>query len=541
MINNIEDYFDYLINNYNLNKTYRNYITFAYLFFFTRESFFWIILLTQQSKLQDKEKMLKVVYTVMSILILAFILENLYLKYKTLLLVSLNEVHLKNMFKMLINSNKSEVLRLNLVEQFMYIESVKQGLDSIVQKKKTNIVILVSSITVLLVSRRINIYLIGGLLLLFNGISLKMQDLDIKKEEQLTQNNTELINKIRNYFIESKQKVLNNTFNRDFCLSLFRNYYNNNLQLVNIENKVNTFNSIIVILITGVVVLSKYKTSSIFDIIVYLLIVYDLDFLVDTIFELYKINKSIPRYNLHLNLLLQNKRIINNPLSKGSEIVPIQTDINSIEIIDLENKLPRLLLGKLFTLKSGDCILVEGKTGQGKTTFFKFLKNIEVPDSLQAKIDGELVYNFGGISDRVYFTIQNNKILYDENLIDYISNHNTKPNLELINKLINIVQMTHIFKGQKDEIIDTNKLSGGELMRISLCQTLYEIVEGDYRVVLFDEIDVNLDNKTAISIFGSICELLKDKILLFIVHNEEIKSYFSKSINVEDNTLKSNF
>ena len=61
----------------------------------------------------------------------------------------------------------------------------------------------------------------------------------------------------------------------------------------NIENDVNTYNSLAVLIITLFIVFYKYKTSSVIDIIIYLFIVYDLDHLIDHIFELYKILKYL--------------------------------------------------------------------------------------------------------------------------------------------------------------------------------------------------------------------------------------------------------
>ena len=78
-------------------------------------------------------------------------------------------------------------------------------------------------------------------------------------------------------------------------------------------------------------------------------------------------------------------------------------------------------------------------------------------------------------------------------------------------------------------------------MRLGLCQSLYHILSQEYDIILFDEIDVNLDLNTATKIFGNIFSLLKDKILFFIVHNEEIKPYFKKQIIFYNHTLHPNF
>lgn len=530
----LEKYFHYLIKEYQLQKIFNNFTTFLWLFTITRESFFWIILLTQQSKLEDKELLKKLVYALFSILILSVIFENLYLKYKTKLLVSLNESHLKYSFKLINNCSKSELLSLNLVEQFMYIESVKAGLDSLVQRYKVNSTILVSVVTVLIASRRISVCLVAGMLVVFNGIVLQIEKSSVEREQKLSEDNIELINSIRNYFVESKQKVVNNLFNNEYCLSQFKKYFSNNLELAAIENNVNSYNSIVVLVITLFVVLYKYKQSTLFDVLVYLLIVYDLDFLVDAIFESYKINKNLSRYSIHLELFMQNKNIEN--IIPGPKI-----DIKSLVISDLYNNKPNLTLTKPINIAKGDIILCEGRTGQGKTTFFKFIKGIEQPSEVKAIINGDNSTSLLPLRNNVFFTIQNNKILYDDLLYSYISNQRPNPNVERIKSLLALVEMNHIFYGDRNETIQTSILSGGELMRISLCQTLYEIMEGDYSIILFDEIDVNLDNRTAFKIFSGIVEMFKDKILLFIVHNEDLKVKFSKKLTFANNTIEPNF
>ena len=58
----ISDYFDFLIKKYDLNRIYLKFMIYLYLFIFIRETFFWIIILTSQSKLQDKDLMLKIIF-----------------------------------------------------------------------------------------------------------------------------------------------------------------------------------------------------------------------------------------------------------------------------------------------------------------------------------------------------------------------------------------------------------------------------------------------------------------------------------------------
>ena len=121
-----------------------------------------------------------------------------------------------------------------------------------------------------------------------------------------------------------------------------------------------------------------------------------------------------------------------------------------------------------------------------------------------------------------------------------MSNHQKTPDIKLIQDLIPIVCLDHIFSG-KNETIHVDKLSGGEQMRLTLLQTLYNIIKGDYDIILFDEIDVNLDHNTSQKIFENILNYFQDKILFFIVHNEELKPLFSKTIIFQNNVLTPNF
>jgi ABC-type transport system involved in cytochrome bd biosynthesis fused ATPase/permease subunit len=533
----LESYFHFLIKEYNINNTFNSFQSFLWLFSISRESFFWIILLVQQQKLEDKQLLRKLIYILFGILIVSVIFENLYLKYKTRLLVALNEAHLRYCFNLINNCDKSELLSLNLVEQFMYIESVKAGLDSIVQRYKVNSSILVSSVTVLISARRISVCLVAGMLIVFNGIVLQIEKSSVEREQKLSEENTELNNSIRNYFVESKQKIVNNLYNNEYCSSQFKSYFNNNLELAKIENNINSYNSIVVLAITLFVVLYKYKEATLFDILVYLLIVYDLDFLIDAIFESYKINKSLTKYSQHLEMLLQNKNI-------SEEINVDKIVVNTLSINSLYNSRPNLTLTKPITFNKGDIILCEGRTGQGKTTFFKFLKSIQLPSEIEVDINGSsdtTEKSLVSLRNSTFFTIQNNKILYDDLLYDYISNHRNKPDIDRIKRLLALVEMTHIFDGNTNMMIETSVLSGGELMRISMCQTLYEIIEGDYSIILFDELDVNLDNRTAFKIFNEIIGMFNDKILFFIVHNEDLKSRFIKRLTFANNMVEPNF
>jgi ABC-type transport system involved in cytochrome bd biosynthesis fused ATPase/permease subunit len=531
----ITEYFHFLINKYSLKDLYYKFIIFYFLFIFTRESFFWTIILTTQNNVQDKKKMFKIIVTLFSILAIAIIFENISSKLKVKLECALNECHLEYSISYLNNLKGNDVLKMNLVEQFNNIEIIKGGLSNKIQELSLIMIIIATFITVLISSRRINVILVGSLIIFFNSLIYFSQKKNISLENDLNEENTENINKIRNYILESKQKIINKNFNFLYCQNLFKKYICNSMSLVKIENNINTYNGLLVLITTLLIVAFKYKTSSILDIFVYLLIVYDLDYFVDSLFNYYKVSKALTKANISLSNFFSGNNDERKEYNKFEKI-------DSMDIIKLENNIPSLSISQPLHFVRGDRVLCNGQSGEGKTTFFKFLKNIETPDKATYIINKEKEFtSFKEISCKIFITIQNNKPLYNEKLYNFITNFEEKPNINQIKELLKCVSLEHIFTGEKDQEIVIENLSGGEQMRLGLCQSLYHILSQDYQIILFDEIDVNLDLTTASKIFENIFHKLKDKILFFIVHNEELKPYFKKQIIFYNHILHPNF
>jgi len=54
----------------------------------------------------------------------------------------------------------------------------------------------------------------------------------------------------------------------------------------------------------------------------------------------------------------------------------------------------------------------------------------------------------------------------------------------------------------------------------------------NYNILLFDEIDENLNDQLAQEICNNLRDIFKDKIILYITHNEKVKKLFSKKFLV---------
>lgn len=531
----IQEYYNFLIKKYKLQGEYNKFLYSMIIALYVRESFFWLILISTQNRIEDKDKLVKIIVTGFVILGIASFLEVIYQKQKTKLLNQLNKVHLDYSINYLLNLDKEKVLNMNMVEQFNYIETVKLGLDNITEKTILLTGISAVTITVLISLRRVNVLLIIGLLSFFNILIYNIQKKNITLEEDLTEENNELINQIRNYIVDSKQKIINNNFNKKHCEQLFKGYVSNSSKLSKIQNSVKSYNSIMIILIILIVICTKYKTSSIIDIFLYLMIIYDLDLFVGYLFELYKNQKSYTKINLQLGLLFSE----NVKKKKSIE----EVEIKSLVIEKLINeKDPILYLTKPVNILKGETILCNGNSGEGKTTFFKYLKNIKQPKEVSLIVNDDQKFDsFEVISNKVYFTIQSNKPAFDQYLYDYITNFSKNVDKEKVKECLKAVVLDHLFSGDENKMVIIESLSGGERIRLALAQTLYQISKSGCDIILFDEIDSNLDITTGKMILNNIISMFQDKIKFFIIHSNELKDLINKQLAFKDGNITPNF
>jgi ABC-type transport system involved in cytochrome bd biosynthesis fused ATPase/permease subunit len=157
-------------------------------------------------------------------------------------------------------------------------------------------------------------------------------------------------------------------------------------------------------------------------------------------------------------------------------------------------------------------------------------KGIVKPEILQIEP------NINMIAANTYLTLPNHKSLYDGTLYDIISNYNKKPNSRLIKYAVEVSKMDHRLDNNK--IINIEKLSGGERIRLIIARLIYSIKTGNYSILLFDEIDENLNDVLALEIAKNMLEIFNDKIILYVTHNEKVKELFKKRIFVDKGIIQ---
>jgi ABC-type lipoprotein export system ATPase subunit len=250
--------------------------------------------------------------------------------------------------------------------------------------------------------------------------------------------------------------------------------------------------------------------------------VYDIEYTTDKIITYYKnkymINKMQFRLD-YLNKFIPQNIYINSYFEKIKTII-IEPFINNLPLLINKNKL---------IINENEHILLSGASGSGKTSLLYLLKGI-------IKINNLTIFPpIDIINNQSYLTLSNYKSIYNGNLYDIITNFNLNPNIDLINYLLEKSKINN--KLNKNIFININELSSGEKLRLLITKIMYTIKTNNYNILLFDEIDNNLNDELAIDIYKNIDEIFNDKIILYITHNEKVKKLFKKKIIIENGII----
>lgn len=185
-----------------------------------------------------------------------------------------------------------------------------------------------------------------------------------------------------------------------------------------------------------------------------------------------------------------------------------------------------------INLKSGDQLLIIGKSGSGKTTILNILGGLLKPLSGDVKINGTSVYGLtGGQLDK--FRGKNIGIIFQKPHI--LSALNVEENLKLAN----------FFAGEKSDLIspllkelgifdkrkaNVNTLSEGEAQRVSIARALVN----NPKVILADEPTASLDDENA----SNVVKLLQQQAvkynaaLIIVTHDQRVKDHISNQITI---------
>jgi ABC-type lipoprotein export system ATPase subunit len=353
-----------------------------------------------------------------------------------------------------------------------------------------------------------------------------MNEQEIKKEIVVLEESLDYDNKTRDYLINSKLMLMNDNFNNDYFEKNSKNYNNLCSKMDRMDKDLATRSDYSMFVVFSIIISYFIDNITPTNMIKYFLIIYDIDMMSNKIRSFYKNKMSYDKMGVKLNLLnnILNKENLENIKNNTNNV-----NIFNINISKIENQKPQLKLKNKITISKGDHILVDGVSGSGKTTLLYFLKGIKYFDSYEIEPDIKKIHN------RCYLSLPTERDLFSANINDIISNFQTNPQKDLIKSSMQIVELDkYIHLIDKNKFIKTETLSAGESTRFMVARLIYQIKINDcYDILLFDEIDSNLNVKLSVEICMTLRDIFKDKIILYITHNDEVKDLFTKKIVVK--------
>lgn len=194
-----------------------------------------------------------------------------------------------------------------------------------------------------------------------------------------------------------------------------------------------------------------------------------------------------------------------------------------------------------LTIRSGEFIVIEGKSGCGKTTLLNVLSGLDRPT------DGRIIFDqmdLTVVDERILPKIRQEKIGFIFQLFNLISTMTVYENVaaplwptslkgqEIEDRAMDVIRAVDMVE-RKDHI--PRQLSGGEQQPTAIARALVN----KPKVVFADEPTGDLDTKTGASIMQLLRKLNNQEKITFVVvtHDQELVKYADRHFTMSDGRI----
>lgn len=517
---NIKEHFKFILKEYNLNKLFNIFILLTILTVLIIRGFYWVLIIFSDIIQSKPELITKFSVILIIIFSLNTPLQKILKDVTAKLIKEVKIANTKYFNQKIKNMKKCELLNFNLTEYYITLNNFNDNLEQYILNEKNEYEIPFYYITLIIIAISKKNGLIAALLAVFYIVIRTLNEIKLSEELPIIKDTFVFDSNIRNYITNGKIFLINNELNDNYLINNIDGFEESKLKLSKLNNLLDNRSNIAMVIFIIIIISSKIKNLDQYDFFYYFLIVYDIEYVADKMAEYYK-NKVINKMQERLNFL--------NDIKCTSVTTNTLEPIDRIIINELKNNKPKIEITSPIIIEPNDHILIYGNSGSGKTSLIYILKGILIPNRLRIEP------NINDINKQSYITLPNHKNLFNDYLYNIITNYESDPDIELINDALECSKINH--KLNENKYINIEKLSSGERIRLYIAQVIYIVKTKKYNILLFDELDENLNDETAQEICNNLKEIFKDKIILYISHNQSINHLFKKKIIVKDGVI----
>lgn len=533
----VETHIHTLLKTYNLEKKYNQYILFSILTTSIKESFYWLLLVLNV-KLQSSPHLLNTFIGCIIMLYSLNIPAQYYLnKLRCDLLDSLVHSNIDYFKKRLYCMQKRELLNFNINQYFDVLLSTKLDFENYLLTKKYKYDIPVKFMTLGVVAYNYNCPIIFILMPIFFILSQTIHHKNNAENTVLVKEIHKDESDIKKYMVNSKLFLINGEVNEEYLTKKFKELNKHTRHIQNTDRKIDTRIDILIFIIIVFIIYSKLNKINVYEFLIYFYIIYDIEFIYDTIHQYYSGYKRFNDFGAKLDILYSFECPTGYSSKETLESVPRTLEKRQITSIQINKIICDKLLLQLntpITIRQNDHILVDGVSGSGKSTLLYILKGIQPTKEL------DITPTLSVLSVNSFINLPNHKSIYSGNLYDIISNYSSAPDEMLIKECVGYFKLDKLFpNGIENRTINIEEMSAGEQIRLLLSRSVYNIKKEKYSVLLFDEVDENLNETLSVEICNTLRTIFSNKIIFYITHNDNVKRLFNKKLMVEEGIITS--
>jgi ABC-type multidrug transport system fused ATPase/permease subunit len=264
--------------------------------------------------------------------------------------------------------------------------------------------------------------------------------------------------------------------------------------------------------------------------------------------QMHDIAYNVPELVRRVGVLDSNKKFLKDLFSyKEKDGLDLEILTGTIKFDNVSFKYgedkSEIFKNKDVSIKDKEIVGLFGESGSGKSTFVKLLTKIEEPDEGEIFIDGkplnllksETVKKYITYISQDMSTLFNETILY--NIIYGTEYEINDASTEVVKNLMYKYNLQNVYKNVNENLKELLRynvgkagetLSGGQRQLIHLMRA---ILNKNTRILILDEPTSALDSTTKQNVIKMIKEECKDKTVLIISHDEDIKKICDTQIN----------